>query len=466
MGKRFGSTIRIIAVLFLSVFTTNLAPAMTAYAATAPDGTGLETPIVTPADEETTSNEQPTEPAATFAALPDSQFTPMNFNQPRCIDLSDSSNLGFDWDGDNKIRVWSKDASKKLCDDVKLYLTSYTMPDTWNGNGFNSTALPQTKFDSDSVFLSKDSYGPSWFTSKKLQVNLPDACKNAQIDLYYAPEITQLTPAGHGDQYISHKFQYKARNCATTTVTPKAPTFNDVCGTRHDEYTIPAKTGVKYKVNGHHVSAGDHDGSGTTTITAYPASSDYVLSGDSEWTFHFTDKQCVKVKVIPQACVDSDAHNGKIQIKVTNNNDFGAWYKVIIGGNDHKTEYLSSGESHIYTFWGYTADTYHVKVNQISSYHTKTVYEDCVTIDECECDEHVDPSDPGDGNGGTPTTPGQVLGDSTNGGHILATSTTVPNVLPNTGAPATNPWLTIIAAAIAFLAVRAITRKKLITDQV
>jgi LPXTG-motif cell wall-anchored protein len=64
---------------------------------------------------------------------------------------------------------------------------------------------------------------------------------------------------------------------------------------------------------------------------------------------------------------------------------------------------------------------------------------------------------------------GQVLGDSTpvppTTGHILSTNTNVPNTLPNTGAPATNAWLTIVAAVITFLAVHEITRKKFPIDQ-
>lgn len=60
------------------------------------------------------------------------------------------------------------------------------MPDNYNGKPFNSnpTATPQTIFDNAPASLEKDSTKPV-----KLAIKLPEACKNIQVDVYYAPKI-------------------------------------------------------------------------------------------------------------------------------------------------------------------------------------------------------------------------------------------------------------------------------------
>lgn len=69
---------------------------------------------------------------------------------------------------------------------------------------------------------------------------------------------------------------------ALVKVTPAGPSSNIMMKT----YTIPAKTGVSYAVNGAAKAAGTYPGTGTVSIKA-TASQGYVLSGTSSWTYAF-----------------------------------------------------------------------------------------------------------------------------------------------------------------------------------
>jgi hypothetical protein len=76
-----------------------------------------------------------------------------------------------------------------------------------------------------------------------------------------------------------------------TPVTATAPTSVDKCGTANDTFIIPSKDGVVYKVDGKVVVAGTYPGTGTVVVTA-SAEKGFVLKGDSEWTFVFTNVAC------------------------------------------------------------------------------------------------------------------------------------------------------------------------------
>jgi hypothetical protein len=139
-------------------------------------------------------------------------------NHTACVDGSKRSNLSVTWNANDSISFKTVN-NKPLCNDVTLYFSSYTMPDTYNGKGFsnNPTASPQTVFDSASYVMAKGTTGAA-----KLEINLPEACKNIQVDLYYAPEITTVTSKGHGDQYITGKIIDKTAD-SCTPVTPDEP---------------------------------------------------------------------------------------------------------------------------------------------------------------------------------------------------------------------------------------------------
>ena len=85
----------------------------------------------------------------------------------------------------------------------------------------------------------------------------------------------------------SWTFTFSAE-AAPVAVTPTAPTASDTT----DTYTIPSVTGVEYLVGGAVKAAGTYsvgDVDATVTVTAR-ATSGYVLSGQSSWTFTFTKK--------------------------------------------------------------------------------------------------------------------------------------------------------------------------------
>ncbi len=126
-----------------------------------------------------------------------------------CIDGKIQQNLVINWTSDGSVNVTTRD-HMPLCEDVTIYLSSYTMPDNYNGQAFegNVTAYPQPIFDSTSVTLQKGTDGTS-----DLYVNLPEACKNVQIDVYYGPEITTVGENGHGTQNIESKVYLAEGKC-------------------------------------------------------------------------------------------------------------------------------------------------------------------------------------------------------------------------------------------------------------
>jgi hypothetical protein len=79
-----------------------------------------------------------------------------------------------------------------------------------------------------------------------------------------------------------------------TPATPGAATFNDVCATANDTYTIPTTVGVTYKVNGVVMAAGTYVATGSVTVTA-EAQPGYVLNGASNWAHTFTNESCGQV---------------------------------------------------------------------------------------------------------------------------------------------------------------------------
>lgn len=138
-----------------------------------------------------------------------------------CVDGSKQSNLTATWVTNGNVTVKTlKD--KLLCNDVTVFFSSYTMPDNYNGQGFNNnpTAVPQDVYKSVSATMKKGTNGAS-----NLKVQLPEACKNIQVDLYYAPEIKHVDVYGHGAQYITGKMLQKTvKDCTPETpVTPEVP---------------------------------------------------------------------------------------------------------------------------------------------------------------------------------------------------------------------------------------------------
>ena len=117
-----------------------------------------------------------------------------------CIDATQKDNVRVDWDGTYEVTVSTK-GHRRPCAQTRVVFSVYVMPDTWDGHGFNETAFPQKHVQStDSVVLSK--HGAT------LKLKPVNPCFNVQLDVYYAPKITELRwPAAHGYQFISGRFR-------------------------------------------------------------------------------------------------------------------------------------------------------------------------------------------------------------------------------------------------------------------
>lgn len=136
-----------------------------------------------------------------------------------CVDGTVRSNIKYVWDGHDTITVSTKDG-KAVCKDTTLFFSAYVMPDTWDGDGFNETAVPQTLHKSVSVTFKAGEAKPS----KKLVVPMPHECKNVQTDLYLAPEQTQVTWTDRiGDRLIAAKHLAGMGECQRETPFRDAP---------------------------------------------------------------------------------------------------------------------------------------------------------------------------------------------------------------------------------------------------
>jgi hypothetical protein len=145
-------------------------------------------------------------------------------DQTSCIDGSVRSNLKVTWISSKSVTVGTV-ANKPLCEDVPVFFSSYTMPDSYNSKPFknNPTASPQTIFDNKTIVLKKGAVAPS-----AISIKLPEACKHVQVDVYHGPKIDIVDAKGHGMQYISGKILPKTQDtCAPVTpeasVTPVVP---------------------------------------------------------------------------------------------------------------------------------------------------------------------------------------------------------------------------------------------------
>lgn len=100
-----------------------------------------------------------------------------------------------------------------LCDDVDFYLSSYELPATYDKSGnFNESASPQTRYASDMVSVKA---GATGLEATTMTVSLPTSCNSYQVDLYFGPEVTQVTYEnnGHGEQNIEGIIRNAPETC-------------------------------------------------------------------------------------------------------------------------------------------------------------------------------------------------------------------------------------------------------------
>lgn len=95
-------------------------------------------------------------------------------------------------------------------------------------------------------------------------------------------------------------------NCPPQSVVAQAPTRVDVCGRQNDTYTIPAVTGVIYKIGGVVTAAGTYATTANTVTVTAEAAPGYALTGKTSWPLSFTNNNPCPVVVTPTAPTMND----------------------------------------------------------------------------------------------------------------------------------------------------------------
>jgi len=143
---------------------------------------------------------------------------PATASAASCVDGSNRANLVAVWLTRDTTHIKTKSGGL-LCKDVQIYVSSYVMPDNYNGKPFkgNKTAIPQTRFASKAITLKAGTNGDMTIT-----IPVPDACTNAQMDIYLAPEIINVDATGHKHRNIKGLLSPRTKtNCTVTPpVTP------------------------------------------------------------------------------------------------------------------------------------------------------------------------------------------------------------------------------------------------------
>ncbi len=115
-------------------------------------------------------------------------------------------------------QVSLREAGTVTCTAVTFNVGSYVIPDTWDRNGWNPTALPQTEFDYTT--LTFPAGGTEAVTAS---VGVP-ACGPYQTDLYIGVRLTTLDwPSPMGTNRILGAMRDQEA-CASPTPTPSATT--------------------------------------------------------------------------------------------------------------------------------------------------------------------------------------------------------------------------------------------------
>ena len=112
-----------------------------------------------------------------------------------------------------------------LCADAQVTLQSFVVPDSWDGKGFNQTAVPQTMFAVKHITVPK---GVANFT-QTYSIAVPAACHPTQLDFYVGSEELKLIPredmhAGEDREILGQLFAATGK-CEV----PQPPKKIDVC---------------------------------------------------------------------------------------------------------------------------------------------------------------------------------------------------------------------------------------------
>jgi hypothetical protein len=106
-------------------------------------------------------------------------------------------------------------ARMPFCQPMQIDLSSYRVPATWDGTGWDATAVPQVGYRTVTGVLSLPGVAVT------LVVGVP-SCGNVQTDLYVGPTLDTVTAAGHGTALLDSAL-WAGPACATPTPTPPPP---------------------------------------------------------------------------------------------------------------------------------------------------------------------------------------------------------------------------------------------------
>lgn len=158
-------------------------------------------------------------PSVTFtqAGLPDQTIavSPQSCAAPiaGCVDGYVRGNIELTWSQAGVVTI-STVNNAPLCADVTTDLSSYSLPATYDGSGvFDDSAVPQQLFANTEAVLKQGTAG-----HQTMRVNVPNACTDYQLDIYYAPEVTTVSYGGQGAQLLYGKiYPHTASNCLIPT---------------------------------------------------------------------------------------------------------------------------------------------------------------------------------------------------------------------------------------------------------
>jgi hypothetical protein len=166
--------------------------------------------------------------------------TPSPSASAPAVTCTTTPNIEYTWDNAHTFTATLIDGIAP-CSDVVVNITSYNVPQTWDGFGFDVTAAPQTMFATDTLTFPANTTAP---VTKS--VSAP-TCGNYQADLYPGAVQTAVTYPDGTIGWIAGNIVGQAQ-CAPGDVSG-GPSFTDAsCATGTVNYTIPQVTGVDFAV--------------------------------------------------------------------------------------------------------------------------------------------------------------------------------------------------------------------------
>lgn len=189
---------------------------------------------------------------------------------------ADSARFDGRWAASDSARLHATlrgPAGAALCDDVALNVSVYLVPATWDGQGFNPTAVPQSLVEAghapDLVFPAGTVVGT------KLTADVTDflpECSNYQVDLYTGDKLDAVGTGGHGGAFITGGLvsgDLDAPECQEST-----PSTTTESTTPAETTTEPAETTTSTTESAETTTSTTESAETTTTASTTGATTD------------------------------------------------------------------------------------------------------------------------------------------------------------------------------------------------